>query len=73
MAHFAWGQQVMKVMSRKNQLTMVTLPRFFISRYPVTNAQYRCFIEAGMYEDQAFWHERLPEAAACGWTGRNGR
>ncbi|WGZ96486.1 MAG: SUMF1/EgtB/PvdO family nonheme iron enzyme [Candidatus Thiothrix putei] len=47
----------------------VTLPRFFISRYPVTNAQYRCFIEAGMYEDQAFWHERLPEAAGLWLAG----
>ncbi len=28
---------------------------FFISRYPVTNAQYELFIEAGGYLDQAFW------------------
>jgi formylglycine-generating enzyme required for sulfatase activity/energy-coupling factor transporter ATP-binding protein EcfA2 len=48
----------------------VTLPRFFISRYPVTNAQYRCFVEAGMYEDQAFWHERLPEAAGLWLAGK---
>jgi formylglycine-generating enzyme required for sulfatase activity len=41
----------------------VDLPRFFISRSPITNAQYRCFVEAGMYEDKAFWHGKLPEAA----------
>ncbi|MBU0655353.1 MAG: SUMF1/EgtB/PvdO family nonheme iron enzyme [Gammaproteobacteria bacterium] len=46
----------------------VVLSEFFISRYPVTNAQYRCFIEAGMYEDKAFWHEKLPEAASL-WLG----
>ncbi|MGR9107031.1 MAG: formylglycine-generating enzyme family protein [Gammaproteobacteria bacterium] len=41
----------------------VALPRFFMSRAPVTNAQYRCFVEAGMYQDRAFWYRRLPEAA----------
>lgn len=47
----------------------VTVPEFFMSRYPVTNAQYRCFIEAGMYEDEAFWQNKLPEAAAAWWAG----
>ncbi len=43
----------------------VSLPGFFISRFPITNAQYRCFIDAGMYEDEAFWRDKLPEAAAA--------
>ena len=46
----------------------VSVSAFFISRYPVTNAQYRCFIEAGLYEDKAFWHEKLPAAAKL-WLG----
>lgn len=47
----------------------VTVPEFFMSRYPVTNAQYRCFIEAGMYEDEAFWRDKLPAAAAAWLAG----
>jgi len=30
---------------------------FFISRYPVTNAQYRRFMEAGGYEKQEYWSD----------------
>lgn len=41
----------------------VNVKPFSISRYPVTNAQYHCFVEAGMYEDKDFWKECLPEAA----------
>ena len=41
----------------------VFVPRFFMSRYPVTNAQFRCFIQAGLYEDEEFWHDKLPKAA----------
>ncbi|WP_287600434.1 SUMF1/EgtB/PvdO family nonheme iron enzyme [Thiothrix sp.] len=48
----------------------VTLPAFHISRYPVTNAQYRCFIEAGMYENRAFWEQNLPKFAVQ-WLGEN--
>lgn len=47
----------------------VSVTKFFMSRYPVTNAQYRCFIEAGMYEDEAFWRDKLPAAAAAWWAG----
>ncbi len=43
----------------------VTLPEFYISRYPITNAQYAPFIEAGGYDDEAFW---TPE----GWAWRQG-
>jgi formylglycine-generating enzyme required for sulfatase activity len=41
---------------------------FYISRYPVTNAQYQCFVEAGMYQDEAFW-QSLPAAAYRWWQG----
>ncbi|MES9903716.1 MAG: SUMF1/EgtB/PvdO family nonheme iron enzyme [Sedimenticola sp.] len=46
----------------------VSVPRFFISRYPVTNAQYRCFIDAGIYQDEVFWN-KLPEAAGLWLAG----
>jgi formylglycine-generating enzyme required for sulfatase activity len=30
---------------------------FFIGRYPVTNAEYRRFVEAGGYEEQEYWSD----------------
>lgn len=39
----------------------VKLPGFQISRYPVTNAQFRCFVDAGGYLDERYWLE--PKAA----------
>jgi formylglycine-generating enzyme required for sulfatase activity/energy-coupling factor transporter ATP-binding protein EcfA2 len=38
---------------------------FAIGRYPVTNLQFRRFVEAGGYEHKDFWSEE-------GWTWRNG-
>ena len=35
--------------------TQKTLPRFKIARYPVTNAQYQCFIDDGGYADGRWW------------------
>ncbi|MBU0654488.1 MAG: SUMF1/EgtB/PvdO family nonheme iron enzyme [Gammaproteobacteria bacterium] len=50
----------------------VTLPGFHISRYPVTNAQYACFIEAGMYKNRRFWEQNLPKAAVQ-WLEKENR
>lgn len=47
----------------------VNLPEFYISRSPITNAQYRCFLEAGLYEDLSFWREKLPLAASQWLSG----
>jgi formylglycine-generating enzyme required for sulfatase activity/energy-coupling factor transporter ATP-binding protein EcfA2 len=33
----------------------VTVPTFWLARYPVTNAQYECFIQAGGYEEPRWW------------------
>jgi formylglycine-generating enzyme required for sulfatase activity len=41
----------------------VTLPRFWIGQFPVTNAEYACFIEAGGYRSPAYWRT----AAARAW------
>ncbi len=41
----------------------VTLEGFRISRYPVTNAQYRQFIQSGGYRDQQWWSD-------TGWQAR---
>lgn len=33
----------------------VTLEAFALGQFPVTNAEYRCFIDAGGYEDERWW------------------
>lgn len=33
----------------------ISLEPFRISRYPVTNAQFQAFVEAGIYRDEALW------------------
>ncbi|MBI1299758.1 SUMF1/EgtB/PvdO family nonheme iron enzyme [bacterium] len=35
----------------------VTLKPFAIGRYPVINAEFRCFVEARGYEDESLWTE----------------
>jgi len=42
----------------------VALPDYWIGQYPVTNAQYRAFIEGGGYRTRAYWTE-----AGWGWKG----
>lgn len=42
------------------------LPTFYIARYPLTNAQYAPFIEAGGYDNPRWW-------TALGWAWRQGQ
>jgi formylglycine-generating enzyme required for sulfatase activity len=44
----------------KQQHTL-TLPEFWMSRYPVTNAQFNQFVEAGGYAEEHFWAEARKE------------
>ena len=37
----------------------VDLPSFSIGKWPVTNAEFACFIEAGGYLDEQYWHTGL--------------
>jgi formylglycine-generating enzyme required for sulfatase activity len=37
----------------------VNLPGYLISRYPVTNAQFTAFVQAGGYQKAAYWEEAL--------------
>ena len=35
----------------------IHLDRFQISRYPITNAQYQTFIDAGGYAEKRWWRD----------------
>ena len=43
----------------------LTLPRYYISRFPVTNAQFRPFVEGDGYSNRAYWTD-------AGWAWREG-
>ncbi len=44
-----------------------SVAQFAIARYPLTNAQYRPFIEAGGYDNQQWWTAAGWEARGKGW------
>jgi len=49
------------------------LPTFEIARYPVTNAQFQAFIDAGGYHDERWWQELecIPEPDPPVWDEPN--
>ncbi len=48
------------------------LPTFWIAKYPLTNAQYQCFIDDGGYKDDRWWRDlRRPEPRASRWPQPN--
>lgn len=48
--------------------TTFDIPTFAIAKYPVTNAQFALFIEAGGYQQSRWWTETGWEARAQGWA-----
>jgi len=52
----------------KPQHTVDDLPGFCISRYPITNAQFGAFVEAGSYRVRRYWREA--EAAGLWQDGQ---
>lgn len=50
----------------------LTLERFYISRYPVTNSQFQAFIDAGGYSDERWWQDLIkPEPQVPHWKQAN--
>ena len=55
----------------KNRQT-IDLPRYYISRYPVTNSQFQAFIDAGGYSDERWWQDlKKPEPKEPNWNQAN--
>ncbi|MCI5124454.1 MAG: formylglycine-generating enzyme family protein, partial [Candidatus Electrothrix sp. AR5] len=52
---FMMGSDDEDAMERGKPTHPVDVDSFLISRYPITNAQYRCFIEAGGYKKPQYW------------------
>jgi len=49
-----------------------SLPTFYMARYPVTNVQYRTFIDAGGYRDERWWRDLVrPEPEESRWPQAN--
>lgn len=48
--------------------TAFEIPSFSISKYPVTNAQYAKFIEAGGYQEKRWWTESGWQARELEWN-----
>jgi formylglycine-generating enzyme required for sulfatase activity len=44
----------------------VEVAPFYLGRWPVTNAEYGCFIQAGGYDEERYW-------TAAGWQWRQGK
>ncbi len=50
----------------------VELPTFYISRYPVTNAQFQAFIDARGHEEKVLWEDLIkPEPVESEWKEAN--
>ena len=48
------------------------LPIFWMAKYPVTNAQYQCFIDDGGYQQDRWWPDlERPEPAQPRWPQGN--
>jgi len=59
--------------------TRVEVPAFVIDSTPVTNEQFRYFVDSGAYDQPAFWSEadwawktRMGLSAPLGWTRQDG-
>ncbi|HRF96984.1 MAG TPA: SUMF1/EgtB/PvdO family nonheme iron enzyme [Aggregatilineales bacterium] len=48
--------------------TTFTIPTFQMAKYPVTNAQYKLFIDAGGYDEKRWWTEDGWQAKLDGWV-----
>jgi formylglycine-generating enzyme required for sulfatase activity len=62
-ARWPWGRQAYVWERPRHQVRVVS---FYLARFPVTNAEYDCFMQAGGYEMEHYW-------TPTGWQWRQGR
>ncbi|NJL55029.1 SUMF1/EgtB/PvdO family nonheme iron enzyme [bacterium] len=66
-APFAWIDIPAGRVTLENNMGTHEVPAFAIAKYPITNAQFAKFIEAGGYSNQSWWTEAGWEAKLKGW------
>lgn len=54
---FSMGSEAAMALDNEQRCHTVTLPSYWIDRYPVTWGQYARFIAAGGYDDRRWWSE----------------
>jgi formylglycine-generating enzyme required for sulfatase activity len=60
------------IYGEKENQQEINLDEFHIGRYPITNCQYQCFIDAGGYEDERWWLGLIkPEPSQSPWEQPN--
>ena len=52
-------RQRVTVYSNEQPAHSVQVSAFKMARFPVTVAEYRCFMEAGGYQNDAYWQEEI--------------
>ena len=58
-----FGLDVARFLQDESPVHQVSVPAFFMACYPVTNAEFACFVEAGGYETDHWW----PSENARAW------
>ncbi len=64
---FKWIEIPTGQVEIKDGYGIFDVPAFLIAKYPVTNAQYAEFIEAGGYQDQQWWTDAGWQVCREGW------
>jgi len=62
---FWMGSETKAAYDDEQPVRRIQVPEFQMARYPVTNAQFKCFVDAGGYDEERYWTE-------AGWAWRHG-
>jgi formylglycine-generating enzyme required for sulfatase activity/energy-coupling factor transporter ATP-binding protein EcfA2 len=63
---FWMGSETEAAYDREKPAHKIHVPEFLMAKYPVTNAQFLCFVDAGGYSEKQYWTK-------AGWAWRQGK
>ena len=64
-SEFWMGSESKDAFDNEKPINLIHLDTYWIAKYPVTNAQFKCFVDAGGYNQEKYW-------AKAGWAWRQG-